>query len=816
MRIAGVTALVAALAAAIWWFARDGDGRERSGEARPALGRTEEQPAEAAPERKDEATTARFATDPPVGGVELRVPEHGRVATGDDGTAEQALPPGAYTVVASARGYGVASVSFRVVDADVDVRIPLSKERRVKVLVRSKKKQAPVEGARLTVYTRWALYGAPEATTDKYGEAWLTRLNGNDKKLRLLARAPGAPEQERFTRNLHAIPDDADEMVVEIELPRTISWEVLDGDIPAPEDGTEIEIRTMAGSAVTPPPRGRMENGRLVVPGWAEGYAAGLAIGPQKTIARLYADRASDTGRPTKFEKAANITIRFRHADGTPAKGVKAGIYNQGNNQMAAATSDGQGTAQLKMLSGRLAEIFVLGTSKYDKRAYVGTVDLKKGDLEIEHTIKPLVDVEIKTTLDGRPVAPKGLRMRGLLLTTLKIDREQGLMTAQAQVTGKVMAFVEAEGCRNAREWLPAPEPGEPLRHTFAMEKGYVLTIRTVGKKPGKQGTHFQREGEHGWESVYAQPEYREALEVYRGLEPGRYRVYLNPSGAIWGPVTVPGATEIVVDYTRLAFVSGRVEMPEGYKLYRAAVRVVGAGRERPHWKEATFRIPVPAEVPVTLSVEHPMLVCEKPWTGTGGAEGIVLKLVEGPTLRLFARDLHARYGKTLDKLRPGTIMMGTRIEVRLYNGELDGEPAHRLWPAYRNGAWYAGGFPAGAYNVWIDIPESVPFVRRVTFKKGENDLGEFRSEPGSTVRVKIRVKEPFEVPRTAITAYRLDPPTFSRLVNAYRGVVTITGLPAGRYRILGMATMLTGGKSLVEEIELDGVSDKELTYDLR
>ena len=49
-----------------------------------------------------------------------------------------------------------------------------------------------------------------------------------------------------------------------------------------------------------------MENGRLVVAGWPAGSAAGLALGPERTRARLLAEAGKVEGYPTTFVRTAN------------------------------------------------------------------------------------------------------------------------------------------------------------------------------------------------------------------------------------------------------------------------------------------------------------------------------------------------------------------------------------------------------------------------------------------------------------------------------------------------------------------------------
>lgn len=115
-------------------------------------------------------------------------------------------------------------------------------------------------------------------------------------------------------------------------------------------------------------------------------------------------------------------------------------------------------------------------------------------------------------------------------------------------------------------------------------------------------------------------------------------------------------------------------------------------------------------------------------------------------------------------------------------------------------------------------MPESVPVVRRGVKLDGDADLGDLPMEPGSTLRIRVLVREPFAAPRIHVWAQRLDEPRYYRGVNSDgEEVVLVPGLLAGRYRVTGGATMAFGsGRMLNEEIEVDGATDAERALDLR
>lgn len=316
---------------------------------------------------------------------------------------------------------------------------------------------------------------------------------------------------------------------------------------------------------------------------------------------------------------------------------------------------------------------------------------------------------------------------------------------------------------------------------------------------------------------------------VFIGLEPGSYR--MRAGGVVFGPVTIGanGGPDLLIDYGKIAAIAGRIEAPEGVPYHEVSLLLEVEGLEpdtlNPMWgqprrpnKDGTFRVLIPGDRKAKLSIRHRTLAPD-PKRGSietvTGVEGVVLALVPGPSLRLRIPQYFEKYRERFEKYpqwqRPF-------VEVRLYRGEPAGNPEFQVFAQAEDREWKGGGFVPGTYTLWIDVPESVPVVRRGVKLDGDADLGELPMDTGSTLKIRVLVNEPLAAPRINVWANRIGEPRYYRGLNSNgEEVVLLTGLAVGRYRVLGGVTMQMGTQRMLnEEIEVDGATDVERTLDLR
>jgi hypothetical protein len=229
--------------------------------------------------------------------------------------------------------------------------------------------------------------------------------------------------------------------------------------------------------------------------------------------------------------------------------------------------------------------------------------------------------------------------------------------------------------------------------------------------------------------------------------------------------------------------------------------------------EDGTFEAQIPGDRPVRLSARHPLLACASPVETTAGIDGVVLRLVEGPTLSFRLPGLEESHAALIRSL-PGW----QRPPVRLRLSREGTEPLERI-AIHRDGAWRAGGFARGRYDVWIDVPAAMPqLLRGRELKEGANDLGDVQSLEGSRIRVRLLVRDGFAPPTISLGATHLGEPAYQRLLTTGggQGEATLSGLGPGRFRVTGGSYWGMGRGWIDEEVDLDGANEVGLVLDLR
>ena len=85
----------------------------------------------------------------------------------------------------------------------------------------------------------------------------------------------------------------------------------------------------------------------------------------------------------------------------------------------------------------------------------------------------------------------------------------------------------------------------------------------------------------------------------------------------------------------------------------------------------------------------------------------------------------------------------------------------------------------------------------------------------GSSIRVKLKIKEGQSAPRIALFASSLEEPRYTRYLNSWgQEEIVLRGLGRGRFSLLGHGMMGIPDDALIRrEVELDGMTD--LTIEL-
>jgi hypothetical protein len=812
------------------------------------------------------------------------------------------LPPSRYRVVAVAPslGRGATVVALAAGEAQV-AEVTLAAARTLEVRVLSGKgdlgsgaTDAPLAGARVEVLERvdsagsqWALpcdgIAAP-APTDAEGR---TRVEGLGPEL--ISLVVGADGHEAATLGAHVpgqqraksvsldgepptsgqtrvgLAPTAKEVTFVLRPLVRLRWPIQAGDVPAPRDGTVLQVQAdPSGIDAVVPATARVEGGFIVGEGWSDAIVHAFAVAPDGTYARLFRIPDQGDGKETTFQRPRRLTARVKTSDGKPAAGYFASVRNQGNVTVAEPTAlDRDGSASWTLFHPYLVEVYVAPTNDHFTGWTVGSADLKAGDGVVEGVMPLLREITLHVTVDGRPGLPPEPVLKGPLgghlgaLKPISEDPDTGVIrvlgvTSEVPAPGeRLLLFVAAQGFLETQAQIVSAGAGGDgsIVARVDLARSGSLKIRVL-PAPGAAAERLDVQRLHpaprGWQPSGVQGSFSRPLgaDVAAGATesvvlvpdqpPGLHRV-VAPGCLGVSPVVEVRAgeeVEVVLDLRASGLVKGRVEAPEGFALEateisldpgdipleRFSTRTVRVGRD------GTFELRVPGDRALPLRVRHPRLRLD-PALGTLQVErprdGLVVRLVTAPGLSWTVTG-----GPPLAPPRPeasppppGLPDPGSRVLL------FDDAEGHDLATAtirhegraQREGEGFVlGGLSPGRYTLWMDLVGCAPIVKRgVVVGEGVTDLGALEAEAGTTLRVRFRVKQGSTVPRVSLWAQREAAPSYLRTVTSRGGAddLLLPGLGPGRFRIQ-VAPMMGGGPYTLERT-LDVTGTGEIVLDV-
>ena len=758
--------------------------------------------------------------------------------SGEDGVA--AFPPsakGRYRVVAAAPGSGRGAVELALprADAAAPLEVALPEERRLEIRLVDAATKAPVSGAEVEVHEQVITRGGGTivpyepairlAPSDGRGVVEVSGL-GADSMLVLGVRAPGRPPLGLYGNETPHVPKGATSLVVELPRGRTVRWKAVDGDVPRPPGGTTLVLRPVRRWTWIPD-TARIEGEDVVADGVGPWALHAEARAPDGAVAVLVAGASEERGGETRFTARRVIEVVATEPDGRPAEGVFVfARRSDAWDDVTWARTDAAGAATLPVSIGRTNRFEVLASlgSRAEVGRPVGTVDLAEGGARVAFAVQPVAEYAIEVRRDGAPFLPLEytlsagvaneqvdgieeepstgrLRFRSrsfdpTLDLTLHAD---GFLPARASAAPGAITRIDLQGAGSVL-----------LRLTPPSDRGYQIQLQRWVAEAG------------GWEWItrYRQEEV-DGGHRGEGLEPGRYRL-VEPNARVATPefeVAGGRTTTLSWDLSRLAWVEGRVEAPEGTDLAQAVVRTdlpdvaARAGRTPPPpsqgivraGKDGRFALRVPGDRDVALTVAHPEHVPAAPGgvaTVRGATSGVVLRLEAGSATRIrFDPDPRA-------PVRPSP------YRVLLFRGDPGGAPALERTLLDEGDAFRFAGFEPGRWTLWIDLPRHAPLVLRgVELGSGATDLGTVRLADGASIV--LRVARP-DAPRLRawVVARHLGEPAYERSVHTDADEVRLPGLGPGRFQV--QAGAADRGPSIDRTVEVDGATDVPLTIDLR
>ena len=265
----------------------------------------------------------------------------------------EGIPHGQWRVIAAARGCGRDATVIQLPRPEAKiVELTLPEARILSIHVKEKGKGDPIPDAQIAVIERVRLPGSslrsalvsqPSAyVTDKNGIAIIEGL-GTKERLELRVTAEGFPvgggAHGRVAQGAVDVAAHMEEVIVELARPRTIAWPIEDKGHGIPPDGSTVELRPFTNSGqLNIPKSGTIENGEVVVDGWAPGFASAYAYVKGHGAARLgLSKRDAEIGHPTAFYPVRKIELFAKHPDGSPAQGILLRADDGGNNPVTSA-----------------------------------------------------------------------------------------------------------------------------------------------------------------------------------------------------------------------------------------------------------------------------------------------------------------------------------------------------------------------------------------------------------------------------------------------------------------------------------------------
>lgn len=752
--------------------------------------------------------------------------------TGDDGVARFHGMTAAYYEIQAARtprrrATAIARMSLPSA-GPTRIDLELRDGREILVTVVEAGTEAPIPGARVQAWVERHFEVAPREIpiaepfapppTDAAGR---TRVTGAEEGLRVRVSA----DAEDFAPPEHVawVPPARSEARVRLARELVLAWPIVDGEVPAPPQGSVIEL---VPDYFTTLRQGLVTGGRLVVAGARYEMFGAWALAPDGSIARLQ----SPPRNPISFRRARAVDVVVTDTRGGPLEGCEIGVASGFTPLAPVARTDAAGHARVGGLFGGIVDV---QAGFGGPRRPVGTVDLDQGDGRLAVTLEPAMPAVIRVSVDGERRLPArySLRLNGGLHGAIEEDAERGDLTFSLIPTdaeSPVRATLSSPEHPDAEADLVLQEAGYACEASIDLRSGSTLILHVRPPPMGGQSIEIESWcSKTGiWKTMERQPTVRSAdpgdahVLVLAGLPPSRYRARDLGRRIVSEPVEVAGnggTYEISFDLSAVFRVSGRVEFPPGTSSHEVFVLVEGDGIER---RELAWRrgfapdvegLRVGAQGEFTAWGLAGRTIRLRPWhpvysPAADRGEITVDRAQDDVVLRLERRTeavLRLSEGST----RAMNNFPSTWPAVLLYRGRPEGPPAVRL---LASGEIRFGGFEPGTWTIWIDVPQRAPLVLRdVLLGEGVTDLGSAKPERGSILKLRFPAPSAGRGPSMSITAESMDEPRYvRRLTTTGEAEGVLSGLGPGRFKVSVVPTLEAGALPRERIIDADGRSE--------
>jgi hypothetical protein len=558
----------------------------------------------------------------------------------------------------------------------------------------------------------------------------------------------------------------------------------------------------------------RVDGDDLVAEEIGSGIIRGFAVAPDGSRARLVALNADERGDDTKFLRERRIVVTLRETDGSPAVGVALALRDEGNNMIrSGVATDAAGRAEFAGLSPTQGRVLVFDATSFITR-WLGTLDVRDHDVQVTWTLPASRDVTLRISVDGERRLPAGLQIQFAVtgVSDLQYDESAANVRLRLRPSREGAACVlpiSADG--RAATTCVIPAGHGPVTADVAIPRGVtfvgrVLTpagtpLRVNAVRRPRSSLSVQLEQRHAPDGHWSTVHPGGTLSI-EGVEPdaggivrfallrlGTYRLREEATGATSAEVDLSEdgseSQPVVLDLSRAGVLRGRVEADDAdvtgacVLIDGVADAVTGDANTRSVQVSAadgSFETWVPGGRALHLRVEHVLLRPDGARGAadvTGPADGVVLRLVRGPTISFRV---------------PGVVISEPyrSLKVHFFHGEPSGSPAFTKSVVSDGDGYRFGGIDPGTWTLWIDVPERAPkILRDVVLSDKPIDLGDIVPDAGLSLRVKIATFSDEAVPRIGISVTRKDGVRFFRdTVSRGESDVLVKGLVPGTYEV--------------------------------
>lgn len=772
--------------------------------------------------------------------------------TGSDGRARfENVPAKSILVRATNASRAGRTASVLASDRAAEIVVALQPTRTIEVTVVDKETRAPIAGARVAVQESFHVTDDGEMGSGYRSTFFMNRAvelsipptNGEGE-----TRVVGLPSLVNHQIEAAAdgylgpqaptsppwIPTASNSITLELESrhERSARWPLEAGEVDSPPQGTMLKLRAATidvyglERSVPLPVNARIEGGAVVADRVLDGMWECYAVAPDGSIARLWIAKGAAEGGPTSFRRPRRVDVKVLDTEGLPARGIEIELKNQGNNRLLPPKlTDELGEVTFEGLWGWRTQVCAGG----DER---GIVDLDKGDGRLEVRLPVSRQLTLRLRVDGAPGLPSKYSVTlGRGTRVLSEDPASGLVRVQYAEEDKAASVgVSAPGYLTSSTEFDASSTdvvevdlrcgGSLLAHVLPPKSARVRLRCEVWNVATND---WQTQSAHHVSDERFAPNAPDGGYLFRGLQPGRYRVRDIDAGRSSEAVdVVPGTSpsEVDLDLSHVIRIRGVIETPAGTPARGALVVVEGEGvaSHEPTWlkgtetaeghyadKDGRFQLTIDTSKPVTLRAAHPYLSPD-PKLGSvvvrGDEQEVRLVLVAGDEVQIPL--------EAFGDLPPRDL-----LRIYAYRGEPDGEPHAWFRAVVVDGVARFSGLERGTWTLWMDSRYAyAPFVLRGV----EVGAGVTRVEPqvtlGSSLRVRVLGGSGTATPHVYVSAHKTSEPTVLRDRNANgEELVVVTGIGAGSYTV----RMSIGERHPVERtIEFDGTSDVEIDFDVR